>query len=124
MAKVEPGAGKGASIDIAGGSKMQPLYRERKLKCYLVTEGDLSHLSLANWLVTGLAAIGSFLLSQAMQISLSASFSPEMTPAAKVLTGYAGPLMYCLAAVAFVGAVAAHFWRSSHIAIIKRESGE
>lgn len=92
------------------------------MRSFNVTEGDLSHLSLANWLVTGCTAFSSFCVAQALAIWTNASFAEKYTDTAKVMTYFAMPTLVILAVFGGIGAYLAHRWRADHWKIIQRES--
>lgn len=115
--------GGGQPINVTGpGGLIAPLYTERRMKCFNVTQGDLSSLSLANWLVTGCAAFSSFCFSQALAVYTNAAFVEKFTAAGEMLAYFAVPTFSILGIFGAVGAVCAYFWKASHWKIIEQES--
>jgi hypothetical protein len=89
-----------------------------------VTDGDLSHLSLANWLLTGALSRSAFCLSQGLAIHLNASFAAEHPKDGKILMSIVAPLAFTLSVIALAAGVGAYFWKKHHLDIINRESVE
>jgi hypothetical protein len=105
------------------GSSMVPLYVDRKMKLYLVTESEFESLSSLNGQATGFSAVGSAMLSLALSIWINAIFYTEIPPTAYVVKVLVAPLLVFLAIVFFVLAFGANKSRNRTWTTIKTESG-
>jgi|SRR6185312_13271437 len=85
------------------GSSVIPLYVNRQMKLYLVTETEFESLSSLNGQATGFSSVGSAMLSLALSIWINAVFYTEMPPEAHVAKMFVAPLLLILAAVFFIG---------------------
>ncbi len=104
------------------GSSLVPLYVERQMKVYAVTEGEVGSLSTLNAQATVFYSAASFSLSAAISIWINAIFYTELTPAAAVAKLYVAPAILLLAAVLYYLGWHATKSRRSTWDAIKRES--
>jgi len=84
------------------GSSVIPLYVERRMKIYAVTEGDFSSLSALNAQTTIFSSVGLALLSVAVSIWINAVFYVDVPPAAYVAKIFVAPVLALLAVVFFI----------------------
>jgi hypothetical protein len=104
------------------GSVVKPVYSEREMNCYAITESELTAIGLANYGVTTAFSLGAAMLSLWLDIFKDSSFATETTSGSKIFTDYVQPfslvLGLCLCGIGF-GFV---FWRKSIISVVKRET--
>jgi hypothetical protein len=106
------------------GSSLVPLYVERQMKVYAVTEGEVASLSMLNSLSTAFYSSGSFTLSAAVGIWTNAIFYTDVPPAALVAKWYVAPFILLATAVLFfLGWRASKNRRSTWDAIRLESSG-
>ena len=105
------------------GSSLVPLYVERKMKVYAVTESEVDSLSTRNAQATAFYSAGAFFLSASLSVWVNAVFYTDIPPAASVAKIYGAPLVLILAIVLFALGLHAAKSRKSTWEAIKRESG-
>jgi hypothetical protein len=99
-----------------------PLYVERKMRVFAVTEGEFASLSSLNAQTTSFSAIGMAILGSAVSIWVNALFYTDVPPTAYVAKVYVAPAGVLLAIVFFCLAIYAHRARRSTWTQIKSES--
>lgn len=104
------------------GSSLIPLYVERKMKVYAVTDGEFASLSALNAQTTFFSSIGLAILASAISIWINALFYTDVPPAAFVAKVYIAPASVVIAIVFFVLAAYAHRARRSTWNQIKSKS--
>jgi len=105
------------------GSSVIPLYVERQMKVYAVTEGEFNSLSTQNTQMTIYVMVGFAILSAAVSIWVNALFYTDVPPSAYVAKIYVAPFFILLALVCFLLAWHVYYARSSTWAAIRSESG-
>jgi hypothetical protein len=108
----------------AFGGVVRPLYQERAMKCYVVTDSELKSISLANGLMVVFFSLASSCVGFAISIAKDVAMAGELTPGAKMVLSIVQPGAYYAAAIFAVCGVWAYFWRLGAIAMIRRESGD
>jgi hypothetical protein len=104
------------------GSSMVPLYVDRKMKLYLVTDNEFESLSTQNGQATVFIAVASATLSVAISIWINAIFYTEV-PAPALVAKYLGaPVLLLVAATFFYLAYGANKARGNTWTTIKSES--
>ena len=104
------------------GSSVVPLYVERKMKVYAVTESEFASLSSLNAQTTIFTSVGFAILSAALSIWVNALFYTDVPASAYVAKVYIAPATVFIGLVFFVLAVYAHRARQSTWAQIKSKS--
>jgi hypothetical protein len=104
------------------GSSVVPLYVERKMKVFAVTEGEFASLSALSAQTTFFSSTGMAILGSAVSIWVNALFYTDVPPAAYIAKVYVAPTAVLIAIVFFGLAVYAHLARRSTWAQIKSES--
>jgi hypothetical protein len=104
------------------GSSLVPLYVERQMKVYAVTEGEVESLSTLNAQTTIFYSVGSFLASAAISIWVNAVFYTEIPPAALVAKYIVAPLVLLVSSAFFFLGWHATRSRRSTWEVLKRES--
>src|SRR5258708_3293459 len=83
------------------GSSLVPLYVERKMKVYALTETEFDSLATRTAQATAFYSVGSFLLSAAISVWVNSAFYTEVPPAAFALKLFMAPLVVAVACAAF-----------------------
>jgi O-antigen/teichoic acid export membrane protein len=104
------------------GSSVVPLYVERKMKVYAVTEGEFASLSSLSAQTTLFSSVGMAILGSAVSVWVNALFYTEVPAAAYVAKVYVAPASVIIAFVFFGLAIYAHTVRRSTWSQIKSES--
>src|SRR5258708_4114808 len=104
------------------GSSVVPLYVERKMKVYAITDSEFESVSMLNAQTTIFSSIGLAILSAAGSIWANAVFYTEAPPAAIVAQKYVAPFGVLLALCFFLLAWRAVKSRKSTWERIKEES--
>jgi hypothetical protein len=104
------------------GSSVVPLYVERRMKVYAITESEFASVSAINGQTTMFVSIGFALLSAAFSIWVNAIFYTEIPPAAMVAQKYVAPIGVLMALSFFWLAWRAMKTRQSTWNTIKAES--
>ena len=104
------------------GSSLVPLYVERKMRVYAVTEGEFASLSSLSAQTTLFSSVGMAILGSAVSIWVNALFYTDVPPAAYIAKVYIAPAAVLIAATFFALAAYAHRARRSTWAQIKSES--
>lgn len=105
------------------GSSVIPLYVERQMKVYAVTEGEFNSLSTQNTEMTIYVTVGFAILSAAISIWVNSLFYTDVPPSAYVAKIYVAPAGIALSLVCFILAWYIHRARNSTWAAIRSESG-
>lgn len=105
------------------GSTMRPIYQERTMKCYVVSESELKQLGLANIGITAFAAVGSFLLAFGLDIMKDVLITEDIPENARPLVSIIPPVSIVLGLAFYSLAGLAILWRRSMLNLIKSESG-
>ncbi len=113
---------RGDRQELQVGSSVLPLYVERKMKVYAITEHELESLSTRNAQTTAFYSIGSFILSAAISVWGNAIFYTELPAPALVAKYYGAPLSGLMALVFFGLGLHAARSRKSTWQQIKAES--
>lgn len=111
-----------ATYKEAPGGTIQPLYSERKMRCFTVTNSELHQLSFANGLMTVFFSIGSAFLAFGLDITKDVILSTSVPGEAKTIVNLAQPLLYALGIAFYVAGVLTVIWRRSMLNVIKDES--
>jgi hypothetical protein len=104
------------------GSSVVPLYVERRMKVYAITDSEFSSVSMLNAQTTTFFSIGLAILSAAVSIWINAVFYADAPPAAVVAQKYVAPCGVLLALSFFWLAFRAIQNRQSTWERIKEES--
>jgi hypothetical protein len=86
----------GGGVQILGSSVV-PLYVERKMKVYAITESEFASVSTLNGQTTMFASIGFAILAAALSIWINAIFYTEVPPAAMIAQKYVAPISVLIA---------------------------
>ena len=105
------------------GSSLQPLYVERRMKVYAITESEFNSLSTLNSQTTIFSSVGFAILSAGISIWINALFYTDVPAPAYVAMVYIAPATIVLALVFFYLALRASGARESSWVQIKNESG-
>jgi protein-S-isoprenylcysteine O-methyltransferase Ste14 len=104
------------------GSSVVPLYVERQMKVYAITESEFASLSTLNAQMTTFASVGTALIGAAGSIWANAVFYTEVPPTATIAKSIVAPACVVLALVFFYLAWHARKNRRSTWDSIKAES--
>jgi hypothetical protein len=104
------------------GSSVVPLYVNRQMKLYLVTENEFESLSSLNGQSTVFSSVGSALISLALSIWVNAVFYTDVPPAAAVAKSLGAPVLLAIALVFFYLSYKANKARGNTWSTIKNES--
>jgi len=104
------------------GSSVVPLYVERKMKVYAITESEFASVSALNGQTTMFSSIGFAILSAALSIWVNAVFYTDVPPAAMLAQKYVAPIGVLIAASFFWLSWRATQTRQSTWNTIKTES--
>jgi hypothetical protein len=83
------------------GSSLVPLYVERKMKVYAITESEVESLSTRNAQATAFYSAGAFFLSAALSVWVNAVFYTDLPPTAVVAKYFGAPLILLIALILF-----------------------
>lgn len=125
LAKVRPMADGFERGDAGvGGSSVKPIYSERLMNCYAVTESELGQIAFTNLLSTLASSIGAVLLGLSIDIFKDARLSEELQPPARVVADAVQNLSFAAAIVCFLFAGVMMWRRREIVRLIKRESSQ
>lgn len=83
------------------GSKVDPVYTRRKMKMFLLNDGEVRTISILNMQATVFFTIASFFASAGLGIYTNAIFYEKLSPAGQVAWNIAAPSLLVLS-VAFL----------------------
>ena len=90
------------------GSSVVPLYVERQMKIYAVTDSEYSALSTQNNQTTIFSSVGFSVISIAVSIWVNSLFYQEIPPVAYLAKMFVAPAVFVLSLVFFWLAYQAH----------------
>ena len=104
------------------GSAIEPVYSQRRVKCYSITESELMHIDLANIGITAFFAIGSAFFAFALDLFKDTLFANPMPEAALSVISYLQPIMIFVGILFWIFGGIGWWWRVRIIDLIKKES--
>jgi protein-S-isoprenylcysteine O-methyltransferase Ste14 len=104
------------------GSSVVPLYVERRMKVYAITESEFGSLSTLNAQTTMFSSIASLVLGIAVSIWVNALFYTEMPAPAYVAKVFVAPILVLIAVAFYYLAWHARKNRTSAWSVIQAES--
>lgn len=123
MADQGMGADPPIRADTSGGV-VRPLYQERAMKCYVVTDSELKSLSLANGLMVVFFSLASALVGFGIDISKDLVLTPDVSAGARAMAEMTRQACFMFAAGFALAGLWAYAWRRSALHLIKKESGD
>lgn len=104
-----------------GGSSVKPIYSERSMKCYAVTEMELNNLGFASLVSTIFSTAGAVLLGLAIDLFKDVQIDGKTGSGAQAAESLQGPL-FVGAVICFAVAVLMLWRRRNMIELIRKES--
>ena len=104
------------------GATVEPVYSQRKMKCYTVTESELRQIGLSNLGITGLFSLGAAFFAFGLDVFKDTLLAESVPDAAQAIVSYVQPICFFVSASFFVLGLLTIRWRSGLIKLIKDES--
>lgn len=110
------------TIGPSAGSAIQPVYAQRSMKCYPVTESELKQIGLANLGVTIFVGLGGTCFGFGVDVFKDVQLAQTVPAGAKAFVDIMQPGAIAVGVVCWIIAGALWFWRRDMLRLIKDES--
>ena len=110
------------SAEAFSGGIIKPLYSERQMKCYTVTDEELGSVSVWNAQTTTFISVGAFILSLGIGFLVDGLFTESLTAVGQLLQMVVGPICVLLSGVFFYLGWQARRTRKNLVDKIKQQS--
>lgn len=104
------------------GSRVEPVYQNRQMKCFSITESELQQINLANLGVTGFFSMGSGLFALWLDIFKDTKLSENVPAETVEILSWVQPLLLFSSISLFIFGFLIVLWRRQMLTIIKNES--
>jgi len=104
------------------GATVEPVYSQRKMKCYTVTESELRQIGLSNLGITGMFSLGAAFLAFGLDVFKDTLLAESVPDAAQAIVSYVQPICFFVSASFFILGLLTIRWRSGLMQLIKDES--
>ena len=115
-------ARKAAKSEGINGSTLQPIYSQRRMRCYSVTESELLQIGIANIGITACFSIGSALMTFWLDIFKDTRLATEIPEDVQTALAYIQPIIFFVSLAFFSTGAAAIWWRKRLMDLIRQES--
>lgn len=105
------------------GAIVRPVYSERTMRCFVVTESELKQIGLASIGITAAFGIGSALFAFGLDIYKDVAMAAEIPASALIVASVVQPLCLFGGIGFWLLSVALFLWRARMVSLIKKESG-